>query len=260
MPKNAFFAFKHFRVAQDRCAMKVSTDACIFGAWVAAHLQNTTGRALDIGTGTGLLSLMVAQQASELLIDAVEIDIAAALQATENVLQSPFAERIRVFACSIQEFLKTATSGYDAVFSNPPFFHRSLSSPQSRRNIARHTLSLNHEELLTAAAERLNPSGYFFVLLPADVADAFVLQATAKDLLLHERQQWAAREDRKPHIALLKFGKLPCMNASDTVCRVFLPDGSYSPEMRRLLEAYYLCFSEGKSNFPKNDSRNQRQA
>lgn len=242
MPKNPFFAFKQFRVAQDRCAMKVSTDGCIFGAWVAERLQGAIGTALDIGTGTGLLSLMVAQQAPHLLIHAVELDSAAAEQARENVAASPFGAQICVFAQSVQDFLPNATSPYDAIFSNPPFFHRSLHSPQEQRNAARHTVTLLHEELASIAAAHLHPNGCFFVLLPAAAADGFVLQAARSGLLLHESQRWAAREGQAAHIALLKFGKLPSDRPAATVRYIHLPDGSYSPAMRQLLADYYLHF------------------
>ncbi len=242
MPKNLFFAFKQFRIAQDRCAMKVSTDGCIFGAWVAERLQGAIGTALDIGTGTGLLSLMVAQPAPHLLIHAVELDSAAAEQARENVAASPFSAQIRVFAQSVQDFLPNATSPYDAIFSNPPFFHRSLHSPQEQRNAARHTVTLLHEDLASMAAQHLHPNGCFFVLLPAAAADGFVLQAARSGLLLHESQHWAAREGQAAHIALLKFGKLPSDRPAATVRYIHLPDGSYSPAVRQLLSDYYLHF------------------
>jgi tRNA1Val (adenine37-N6)-methyltransferase len=242
MSKNPFFAFKQFRVAQDRCAMKVSTDGCIFGAWVAAQVRDATGTALDIGTGTGLLSLMVAQQAPNLLIHAVELDKTAAAQAQENAFQSPFAKQIQVFAQSVQDFLKTATGNYDVIFSNPPFFHRSLPSPQEQRNAARHTVSLSHEELAAITAANLSPDGYFFVLLPAAAADTFTLQAARNGLLLHQLEYWTAREGQPPHVALLKFGKFPCANVAEANHYIHLPDGSYSSAMRQLLTDYYLRF------------------
>jgi tRNA1Val (adenine37-N6)-methyltransferase len=242
MPKNPFFSFKQFRVAQDRCAMKVSTDACIFGAWAAAQLRGKSGQALDIGTGTGLLSLMVAQQAPDLRIHAVELDAEAAAQATENARQSPFSSQIQVFAQSVQDFLATAGGVYEFIFSNPPFFHRSLQSPQGQRNAVRHTITLLHEELAAIAAARLASESCFFVLLPAATANTFTLQAAQNGLLLHESQYWAAREGQQPHIALLKFGKLPRVQVQEAHYHTYLPDGSYSPDFRALLADYYLHF------------------
>ncbi|MCS7017583.1 MAG: methyltransferase [Cytophagales bacterium] len=222
--------------------MKVSTDGCIFGAWVASQLQSITGTALDVGTGTGLLALMVAQQAPQLRIHAVEIDIAAAEQAAINVSQSPFAKQIDVFAQSVQDFLHHAVGCYDAIFSNPPFFQYSLHSPVEQRNRARHTVALSHRELIAIAARHLLPEGHLFTLLPACSANTFILEATQYGLLLHEQQHWAAREGKAPHIALLKFGKLPCANMTVAHHYIHLPDGSYSPTMRQLLANYYLYF------------------
>ncbi len=240
MPKNSHFTFKQFEVAQDQCAMKVSTDACIFGAWVAAQLNNRTGIALDIGAGTGLLALMIAQQAPQLQIHAVEMDAAAARQAAENAARSPFHSQIEVFAQTVQEFMNRQRRIYDFIFSNPPFFNRSLQSPQEQRNAARHTVTLQHKELIAIAAAGVLQEGYFFVLLPADLAAGFTLQAAKCALLLHELQLWAAREGQKPHIALLKFGKLPAVHLQQANNFIYLPDGTYSPAMRELLADYYL--------------------
>lgn len=242
MPKNPFFTFKQFRVAQDRCAMKVSTDGCIFGAWVAEQLRDRTGSALDIGTGTGLLSLMVAQKAPHLMIHAIELDTSAAAQAQENVAQSPFSKQIQVFAQPVQDFLKSTEGIYDVIFSNPPFFNRSLQSPQEQRNAARHTVTLLHEELTAMAAQHLLPNGQFFVLLPAAAANTFTLQAARSGLLLHQSAYWTAREGQSPHIVLLKFSKIPATHQEEVQHYIHMPDGSYSAAMRQLLADYYLHF------------------
>jgi len=227
---------------QDGCAMKVSTDACIFGAWVATQLHGESGQALDIGTGTGLLSFMVAQKAPNLQIHAVESDAAAAAQAIENAFQSPFGSQVQVFALSVQDFLASTDSVYEFIFSNPPFFHRSLPSPQEQRNAARHTITLLHEEIVAIAAERLTLEGCFFVLLPTTATNTFVWQATKNGLLLHKLEYWASRQGQQPHIALLKFGKLPCVEVQKAHHYTCLTDGSYSPAFRALLADYYLHF------------------
>ena len=126
---NSYFQFKQFIIHQDRCAMKVTTDACLFGAWVAEEDKSEkiiTKNVLDIGTGTGLLSLMYAQKNSLANIDAIEIDEDAYIQAKENVAASPFAERINIIHDDIKRF--TFSKKYDCIISNPPFYEKEIRS------------------------------------------------------------------------------------------------------------------------------------
>ena len=135
---NQYFQFKQFTVQQDACAMKVTTDACLFGAWVANRINGLDLKGkhfLDIGTGTGLLSLMVAQQ-TDASIDAVEIETAAANQAQENFEQSPWNNKLFLHNSSIQTFIPQHK--YDFIFTNPPFFFNDLKSKNHARNIALH--------------------------------------------------------------------------------------------------------------------------
>ncbi|MGN6568280.1 MAG: tRNA1(Val) (adenine(37)-N6)-methyltransferase, partial [Flavipsychrobacter sp.] len=141
---NQYFQFKQFRIEQDKCAMKVSTDACIQGAWTPIH--DHVRHVLDIGTGTGLLSLMLAQRDPRMHIDAVELDEQAATQAKENIVSSPFSERIDIIHGDAKEY--QANQQYDLIICNPPFFQNSLLGDNSKRNTARHTLSFSYEDLL----------------------------------------------------------------------------------------------------------------
>lgn len=143
--------------------MKVSTDACIQGAWVPVGDDAT--HALDIGCGTGLLSLMLAQRFPQLHIDAIELDEAAAQQATENITASPWAHRVQVLHADARRF--TADKKYGFIICNPPFFNNSLLGPGQQRNQARHTLSLSYEDLFRCIQVNLAPSGSAAVLLPA---------------------------------------------------------------------------------------------
>jgi tRNA1Val (adenine37-N6)-methyltransferase len=141
---NSYFDFKQFRIEQGNCGMKVSTDACIQGAWTP--VPHGACRILDAGAGTGLLSLMLAQRAPEVMIDALEIDEAAAIQAGENISASAFADRIHIHHQDVRSF--QPEDQYDLIICNPPFFINSLNSPEAARNLARHNHTLQQKDLL----------------------------------------------------------------------------------------------------------------
>src|SRR5437868_5022622 len=144
MPNN-YFQFKQFIIQQDNCAMKVCTDACLFGAYIANELQSIpVNTILDIGAGTGLLSLMLAQKTTA-VIDAVEIDNAAFEQAKENIAASPWKEKINTYHADISTF-KTGKR-YEHIISNPPFFEDDLRSNDEKKNFAKHDSSLTLENL-----------------------------------------------------------------------------------------------------------------
>jgi tRNA1Val (adenine37-N6)-methyltransferase len=160
---NTFFHFKQFSIHQDRCAMKVSTDACIQGAWtpIGAEVIDV----LDIGAGTGLLSLMLAQRNNTLNIDAIELDTEAAQQAMENFSASLWSERLNLINADIRDY--QFSKQYDMVICNPPFFSNSLLGDDEKRNAVRHNLSLSFDDLWSVINKALKPEGYASVLLPA---------------------------------------------------------------------------------------------
>lgn len=159
---NTFFRFKQFTIHQDRSAMKVSTDACIAGAWT--KVPGNAKRILDIGTGTGLLALMLAQKSNKTIIDAVEDDEQAAKQAKENVQLSPWKERINIICADATVY--GYKHRYSLVIANPPFFNNSLLGDSDKRNRARHTLNLSYESLLRIISDNLAEEGVASVLLP----------------------------------------------------------------------------------------------
>jgi len=158
------FTFKQFVVHQDRCAMKVGTDGTLLGAWAA--LDRPDGRILDIGTGTGLIALMMAQRYPQAHVTAIDIDAEAVSQATENVRQSPFAERIQVCQADVNSF--ESAEKYDAIVCNPPYFNNALTCPDNQRTQARHTLSLSYQQLMAAAYRLLSEEGRFSLIMPSD--------------------------------------------------------------------------------------------
>lgn len=161
---NPFFQFKQFTIRHDKCAMKVGTDGVLLGAWAGIESCN---RILDIGTGTGLIAMMLAQR-SKAVIDAIDIDAEACLQAQENAESSPFAERIKIRHSTLSDFAQTDTGLYDLIVSNPPYFVDSLKCPDQKRNTARHTDTLTLEDLLQDSRKLLAPQGRIALILPYD--------------------------------------------------------------------------------------------
>lgn len=188
---NASFRFKQFTIHQDKCAMKVGTDGILLGAWV-----NLSGKSqiLDVGTGTGLLALMLAQRSQSLLpqplIDAVEIDGAAYGQANANIQNSPWCDRINIYHARIQDFANQNLTNftnpnnpnkdahhYDLIISNPPFFENAYKASQPARTLARHSDSLTQNDLLQVAQQLLKPTGHLAVIYPTDLAHNFLERA-----------------------------------------------------------------------------------
>ncbi|MCD7848911.1 MAG: methyltransferase [Parabacteroides sp.] len=161
---NPYFQFKQFTIRHDKCAMKVGTDGVLLGAWAATE---GCDRILGIGTGTGLIALMLAQR-SKAVIDAIDIDAGACLQAEENAEASPFAGRIRVIHSGLADFASTAACQYDLIVSNPPYFADSLKCPDRQRSTARHTDTLPLDALLHDGRKLLAPGGRLALILPYD--------------------------------------------------------------------------------------------
>lgn len=163
---NHFFKFKQFTVFHDLCAMKVGTDGVLLGAWCDVQLKK---RVLDIGTGTGLISLMIAQRNQEVMIDAVEIEPDAARQAVVNFEKSPWTNRLKVFGTDFIHFASEATCKYDLIVSNPPYFENALKADCNKRSQARHTDSLPYEQLISRSASLLSDNGTLALIYPIEM-------------------------------------------------------------------------------------------
>lgn len=224
--------------------MKVSTDACLMGALVPVeHSQNI----LDIGAGTGLLSLMAAQR-SLARIDAVELDPDAARQARENFTASPWQDRLHVEQCSIQEFAGQTSKQYDTILCNPPFFTRHLASPNSQRHQARHNDSLPFRELAEIAARLLTPEGRFIVLLPVTETRGFIQICATLGLHCQQTINIKPTPDKEPNRKVLSFS-LHNIDSSHPENNqmthkehtILIHEGQgYSEEFQKLLRPYYL--------------------
>ncbi|MEP7255408.1 MAG: methyltransferase [Ferruginibacter sp.] len=235
MPNN-YFQFKQFTVFQDKCAMKVCTDACLFGA-IIANYQMQTANCLDIGTGTGLLSLMYAQKNDNAIIDAVEIDKDAAEQAKNNFTASPWAERLHVFNTDVLVF--KAEKKYDCIISNPPFFEDDLKSTDENKNKAKHDTSLSLIQLLQIVETHLNKDGIFAVLLPYHRVNYFIEEVAKANLYLN--QQILVRQTAKHDFfrGILFFS--PIKNKlQNTEIIIKDNEGKYTDAFVAALKDYYL--------------------
>jgi tRNA1Val (adenine37-N6)-methyltransferase len=174
------FQFKQFSVAQDRCAMKVGTDAVLLGAWSALdHMPNTI---LDIGSGTGILALIMAQRSTAELIDALEIDSDAYEQCVHNFETSDWGDRLFCYHASLDEFVDEIEDTYDLIISNPPFYTDHFKSRNEARNKARFEDALPFEELLTSASKLLSVTGQLNVIIPFSEEINFISLAKNVDL------------------------------------------------------------------------------
>lgn len=239
MPDN-YFQFKQFKIYQDNSAMKVCTDACLFGAWVAEKMQNEKVKIkniLDIGTGTGLLSLMLAQKLNA-KIDAVEIDEQAALQAKENFEASEWNERLSVFNIPVQQFNSAGT--YDLIISNPPFFQQSIRSSNYQKKVAKHSVSLSYNELAEVVLKFLNLDGKFTVLLPH--AEFSKFEIIAKEKQLHMVQK-ADVKQTPSHSFFRTMGIFSKVLLPETIYETLTikdEQDCYTTCFTKLLKTYYL--------------------
>jgi len=234
---NSWFQFKEFRVEQDRCAMKVSTDACIQGAWTP--VSSSVNNVLDIGCGTGLLSLMLAQRNPGIRIDAIELDEAAAQQATENVMASPWADRIQVIQADARTF--AGNKKYDLIICNPPFFNNSLLGPEQQRNHARHTLSLSYSELFDCIAANLQPSGKAVVLLPSAEHLTWEKLLVAKGWFVTQQLLISPRTGSTHNRVVSVYTPVAAQQFQTEKLAIRQETGNdYTPEFMQLLRPFYL--------------------
>lgn len=236
---NSYFQFKQFVVQQERAALKVSTDSCLFGAWIADEVKSKklkVKNALDIGAGTGLLMLMMAQKV-EALIDGVEIDEPTYEQAKENIAASKWKERLHLFLGDVKEIV--FEKNYDLIIANPPFYEGDLKSGLSNRNVAMHDEGLKLDELLKIVDTNLSDEGCFAVLLPNHRAHKFIVDAEACYLNLIKRADVMQTIHHSYFRTMLLFGR----NKSEPEIKsMSIKDekNEYTPAFIELLKDYYL--------------------
>lgn len=174
------FKFKQFSIQQDRCAMKIGTDGVLLGTWTP--IGNNPHSILDIGTGTGIIALMLAQRSAAEQIDALEIDEEAYEQATDNFENSPWNDRLFSFHAGLDEFVEDPEDQYDLIISNPPFYNEDYKSSNEQRDLARFQDAMPFEDLIEAADLLLSENGIFSVIIPFKEESTFLALAAAYEL------------------------------------------------------------------------------
>lgn len=235
---NNYFCFKQFAIEQDNAPMKVGTDGVLIGAWCNC---NNARKVLDVGTGTGLVAIMVAQR-SEAMVSAVEIDANACLDAMENFGKCPWPKRIELFNLSIQEFAGDCTDRFDLIVSNPPFFNNSLKAPDAGRTLARHTDSLPASDLFECASKLLADNGCLSVIIPVGNFEEYCVEAE-KHKMRVLRKAWVKPTDELPcHRVMVEFGYSADMTSEETIVIEQGGRHCYSPEYIALTQDFYLKF------------------
>jgi len=232
---NNYFAFRQFTIWQTRAAMKVGTDGVLLGAWATA---GDVQRVLDIGTGTGLIALMLAQR-TPAQVDAVELEPEAARQAQENFAKAPWTERLHLYKQDIQDFAQPHTARYDLIVSNPPFFVNSLKPQAKTRSMARHHESMRHEDLIRAAGQLLNARGRFALILPYAQEGEFTTKALFQGLYPVRRTVVYPREGKPPHRCLLEMARERLAQETEALT-LRTRTGAYTEEYRALTADFYL--------------------
>lgn len=235
------FHFKQFEIHQDKTAMKVGTDGVLLGAW--ANVESSK-MALDIGTGTGLIALMVAQRNAIVQINAVEIDEISYLQAKQNFKISSWNDRLQIFNASIQDFstnINHPNRQYDLIISNPPYFINSTKSATKSKNNVRHTDNLSFEDLIEAVNILLKKEGKFCVVLPYTEGLLFERLAGAKSLFCTKKTTVRGRDFKPAERLLMQFERIEkAVIETNLVIQNSPKRHDYTPDYIELTKDFYL--------------------
>lgn len=245
MPAHVFH-FKQFSIYQDRCAFKVGTDGILLGAWAAKtpalnQAETAVSHALDIGTGTGLIALMLAQRFPQAVIDAIEVDAQSAAQAAENVAQSPWADRVSVINTAVQAFKGHTQQSYDLIVSNPPFFSSAHNlAAEGRREGTRQTTQLSYKDLLHCVNRLLGENGRFCTILPSSASDSFCQLAAVENLHCTKKTAVRPVPHKPPHRHLLQFERTPHPTQTNDLIIETAIRHHYTPDFIALTNSFYL--------------------
>lgn len=232
------FQFKKFAVNQDRCAMKIGTDGVLLGAWTP--IENNPFSILDIGTGTGIIALMLAQRSPAEQIDALEIDEEAYEQSVENFENSPWSDRLFCFHAGLDEFIEEPEDEYDLIVSNPPFYNEDYKTESKQRDMARFQDAMPFENLIEAAALLLSENGVFSVIVPFKEEDTFL--ALAKEYELYPIKITRVKGTPTTEIkrSLLAFGRTENIDIPIDELIIETARHIYTKEYIALTNEFYL--------------------
>ncbi len=239
MSRNSYFQFKRFRIVQERSAMKVGMDGVLLGAWANA---TEAKRMLDVGSGTGLIALMLAQKNASAEIDAIEIDRDACEEAIFNVQQSIWKDRIRVHCQSFQEFVAEIENKYDLIVSNPPFFSNGVKAPDETRAQARHADALPLDVLISGAAKLLNENGQIALILPTEQLQEIENLAKINGLFLSRLCRVKPNQVKPDFRILVELANEPVVCQEENLMIEFEKHHDYTPEYLELTKDFYLKF------------------
>jgi len=228
----SLFQFKQFQLAHGEPGLKITTEACLFGAWAQQFAQ---GNILDIGTGCGLLACMIAQVHPACTLMGIEIQEDVALLARENVLKLPYSIEIKTGA------IQTFSGQYDFIVSNPPFFVNHLENPNASKQVAMHTDALSPAELAQAIAKNLCIDGQFAILYPPFGMKQFESEAAQLGLFINKRVDVKHQIERDTLRVMALGSRKPASEQAETIC-IKNADQSYTQQFIELLKPYYLIF------------------
>lgn len=238
-PSNAF-TFKKFTIKQTICTMKVNTDGVLLGAW--ANIKNCK-KVLDIGTGTGVIALMIAQRSDKTHILGIDIDENSSVEAKENVVNSPFHERVEIKNISIQDFVKEGKDTFELIISNPPFFTGGTFSANENKANVRHTIKLPHGDLLNAVNSLLDTKGDFALILPYIEGLRFMELAERSMLYPSHITEVRHRKEKPIERLLINFKKEKTSKPLTEELLIMEEDAqTYSEAFKALTKEFYIHF------------------
>ncbi len=230
------FRFKQFIVEDDRSTMRIGTDAILLGAWAE---PGTAKSILEIGTGCGVISLILAQM-SDALIDAIDIDEESVNQAGSNFLQSPWSEKLHSHSISLQDFISISKQKYDLIITNPPFFIDSMPSPDARKNRARHTTDMSQKDLINGVVHLLKDDGSFLVILPAEEGRKFTTLVETAGLFIQKQMKVRPKAGKPVNRILSEFGFQPCEVPFQEELVIRNEDNTFTKKYIAFTDAYYF--------------------
>ncbi len=234
----SLFQFKQFSINQDQCAMKIGTDGVLLGAWTP--IDNNPKSVLDIGTGTGIIALMLAQRCNADQIDALEIDENAYEQAVDNFENSPWSDRLFCFHAGLDEFVEEPEEEYDLIISNPPFYTDDFRSENEQRDLARFQEAMPFEDLAEAADLLLSENGIFSVIIPFNEEDRFIELCANVELFPIKITRVKGAQNTKIIRSLLAFKRFELAVLTSDELVIEISRHEYTPEYIALTKDFYL--------------------